>query len=137
MGKGGRLSESQITRINGFHGLKASIGWHRRFERRGLEVEGWKTRKRENEKTRKPQRGSTDWTGRAIDIPQVYSNSGITTCENPRGDQQRLVGSAHPTGTTNYRLGFVRSVKFKMPRHGLIEVFQSFVKSLYHGRKVA
>ena len=95
-----------------------------------LNVEGWRWKdgKRENGKTRR--RESPE--GR-----QVYSNSGITTCENPRGDQQRLVGSAHPTGTTNYRLGFVRSVKFKMPRHGLIEVFQSFVKSLYHGRKVA
>ena len=85
----------------------------------------------ENEKTGKRE------DAKAPEGRQVYSNSGITTCENPRGDQQRLVGSAHPTGTTNYRLGFVRSVKFKMPRHGLIEVFQSFVKSLYHGRKVA
>ena len=91
----------------------------------------------EDEKTGKRE------DAKAPEVRKVYSKSGITTCENPRGDQQRLVGSAHPTGTTgttgttNYRLGFVRSVKFKMPRHGLIEVFQSFVKSLYHGRKVA
>ena len=37
--KRGRLSESQITRIKGFHGLKASDGWHRRFECRGWKVE--------------------------------------------------------------------------------------------------
>ena len=85
----------------------------------------------ENEKTGKRE------DAKAPEGRQVYSNSGITTCESPRGDRQRLVGSAHPTGTTNYRLGFVRSVKFKMPRRGLIEVFQSLVNSLYHRRKFA
>ena len=35
--KGGRLSESPITRINGFHGLKASDGWRARKKGRRRE----------------------------------------------------------------------------------------------------
>ena len=69
MGKGGRLSESQITLIKGADPM-SGIG--------DLNVEGWRWKdgKRENdEKTRKPQRG-----GRCIAIvasPHVKTPEGI------------------------------------------------------------
>ena len=85
-------------------------------------MEGGKDGRREDGKTRRREspRGARE---------DLLSRSLFSRLIPMDWDLQRLVGSAHPTGTTNYRLGFVRSVKFKMPRHGLIEVFQSFVKS--------
>ena len=48
----------------------------------------------ENEKTGKRE------DAKAPEVRKVYSKSGITTCENPRGDQQRLdrEGDRYPAG---------------------------------------